>query len=228
MNILAIETSSDACSCALWRPDGLIERGEEAPRRHTALLLPMVEAVLAQAGLPLSAVDLLAYGCGPGSFTGVRIASSAVQGLALAVDRPVLPVSSLAAAATAGGRPGERVLAAFDARLDEVYLGAFTVGDGGLAEPVADEQLAGPQRVALPGGGPWIGVGRGWAVHGERLRERIGGRLAEIRGEVLPSAGAVARLAAAADPADALPAAEAAPGYLRRDVATPHGGGGGT
>jgi tRNA threonylcarbamoyladenosine biosynthesis protein TsaB len=220
VNILSVETSSDACSCALLRDGELIERFVEAPRRHTALLLPMVESVLAEAQLALGAVDLLAYGCGPGSFTGVRIASSTVQGLAMAVDRPVRAVSSLATVAMVGGCPGEAVLAAFDARMGEVYLGTFQIGADGLAVPRGAEQLAAPGSVALPGGGDWVGVGGGWAAHGKTLRGRLGSRLVDTRSDPLPRAGAVARLAAA-DTTPAGPAAIVTPRYLRRDVATP-------
>lgn len=223
MNILAIETSSEACSCALYIDSRLIEQHEIAPRRHTQLLLSMVDEVLREGGLALSDLDLFAYGRGPGSFTGVRIAACAVQGLALAVQRPVVPVSSLAAAALRGARGEAQVIAAFDARLGEVYLGAYRISLQGDVTLVGDEQLAGPQEVELPDGEPWTGVGAGWSAHHEVLRGRMGPRLIDVDPQALPGAAQIAMLAATRAQCG-VAAAHAIPGYLRRDVATPRRG----
>lgn len=243
MNILAIETSSDACSCALRIASATFERHEIAPRQHTQLLLAMVEDVLREGALTLREVDLFAYGCGPGSFTGVRIAACAVQAMALAMQRPVLPISSLAAVAmrgaggggrekVSGGREKEdcgredgdeaRVIAAFDARLGEVYLGAYAI-TAQNASLIGAEQLATPDAVDLPQGDGWIGVGAGWAAHGEVLAARMGVRLQTVLPQVLPGAAQVARLAAVR-PQAGVAAASALPGYLRREVATPRTG----
>ena len=221
--ILGLETSGDACACAVLG-DGVVlsERSRIAPREHTALLLPMVHTVLAEAGCTLEEVDRFAFGRGPGSFTGVRIAASVVQGLALARGREVAPVSSLAAAAMARAGPGASVLAAFDARMGEVYAGAFRLDGDGLAWPEGAEVLGTPDRVALPGAGDWIGVGPGWAVHGDVLAARMGPRLLESNASVLPTASAVCRLAGAAG--NAVPAVDALPAYLRRNVASPRPG----
>lgn len=219
MNILAIETSSDACSCALRVATATFERHEIAPRRHTQLLLAMVEDVLRDGALTLRDVDLFAYGCGPGSFTGVRIAACAVQAMALAMQRPVLPISSLAAAAMRGAADGARVIAAFDARLGEVYLGAYAITAQCAAASVGAEQLATPDAVTLPQGDGWIGVGAGWAVHGDVLAARMGARLHTMLPQVVPGAAQIASLAAAC-PQAGVAAASAIPGYLRREVAT--------
>lgn len=223
MNILAIETSSEACSCALLLADGsLRQRYELAPRQHTQLLLPMVDSLLEEAGLAIGAVDCFAFGRGPGSFTGVRIAASAVQGLALAVDRPVVGVSSLAALAAGSGKVGESVLAVFDARMDEVYLGAFHLDERGLPSPCQDEQLAAAATIRLPDSGHWHGVGAGWPLHGQHLARRLGQRLMSVAANQLPQAEFVARLAdGPARAGQGVDAEHAVPNYLRRDVATP-------
>lgn len=223
MNILAIETSSEACSCALLSAAGIVESYEVAPRRHTQLLLAMIDQVLHESALQLRDVDLFAYGQGPGSFTGVRIAACAVQALALAQQRPVVPISSLAAAALRGASGAPRVIAAFDARLGEVYVGAFSIAADGTVVAVGEEQLAAPGAVALPCAEAWVGVGAGWAAHGGVLRSRMGARLHAVDAQVLPGAAQVAALAAAC-PQAGVAAASAVPRYLRRDVATPRAG----
>ncbi|MFT5446238.1 MAG: tRNA threonylcarbamoyladenosine biosynthesis protein TsaB [Gammaproteobacteria bacterium] len=224
VNILAIETSSDACSCALMLTDGSIsQRLEVAPRQHTHLLLPMVDSVLSEAGISLRALDCFAFGRGPGSFTGVRIAASAIQGLALAADRPVLGISSLAAVALGESeRMTESVLAVFDARMGEVYLAAFRPDAEGLPVAIGEEHLGAPERVALPSSGDWFGAGAGWPVHGEQIAKRLGARLRGVDANRLPSATQIARLAAAPARAGEGTAAEhALPNYLRREVTTP-------
>ncbi len=223
MNILAIETSGEACSCALLGAGGTVaERFEVAPRRHTGLLLPMVDALLADGGLAPRDLDAVAYGRGPGSFTGVRIAACSAQGLALAAGCPVLPVSCLAALAAREPGTSRRVLAVFDARMGEVYLGAFHIRADGLPEPAGQEQLASPQEVDLPAGEPWLGVGTGWLAHGQTLAARLGARLREVRTDLHPGAAQVARLGAAALAGGAgVAPAQALPHYLRRKVATP-------
>lgn len=224
MNILAIETSSEACSCALLLVDGSIaQRLEVAPRQHTQLLLPMVDSVLSETGISLSAVDCFAFGRGPGSFTGVRIAASAIQGLALAVDRPVLGISSLAAVALGDNeRITDPVLAVFDARMGEVYLGAFRPDADGLPVAIDEEHLGAPELVALPSTGEWFGAGAGWPVHGEQIARRLGSRLRGVDADRLPCATQIARLAAAPARLGQGTAAEhALPNYLRREVTTP-------
>jgi tRNA threonylcarbamoyladenosine biosynthesis protein TsaB len=223
VTILAIETSSDVCSCALRFADGsVLQRRELAPRQHASLLLPMVESVLAQAKTTLAQVQAVAYGCGPGSFTGVRIAACVAQGLALAVARPVVAVSSLAALALQAAPEHARVLAALDARMGEVYLGAFTLTEDGALELSGREQLARPESVDLPASGTWLGIGPGWRSHGATLAPRLGARIERVLEEPLPAASQVAALAVPLLAAGAgRPAAQAAPGYLRRRVATP-------
>jgi tRNA threonylcarbamoyladenosine biosynthesis protein TsaB len=146
MNVLALDTSAEACSVALLAAGRVHARYEVAPRRHADLLLPMVQAVLAEAGTGLPTVDLFAFGRGPGAFTGLRIAAGMVQGLASGLQRRVIPVSSLAAMAHKGWRQTgrRRVHAAIDARMGEIYWGSVEV----LAE--GDVRALGPERVIRP------------------------------------------------------------------------------
>src|SRR5437868_8019064 len=135
--LIAIETSTECCSAALLRDGALIERSELAPRRHAELILPMIESLLNEAGVSRRQLDAIAVGRGPGAFTGVRLAISVAQGLALALDIPVVPVSSLAALAQdANTKEGETVLAVIDARMGEIYSGCFSRGASGLVEAV--------------------------------------------------------------------------------------------
>lgn len=200
----------------------LSQRFELAPRQHTQLLLPMVDELLSEAQMALGAVDCFAFGCGPGSFTGVRIATSAIQGLALAVERPVLGVSSLAALATGTDKCSESVLAVFDARMGEVYLGAFHLDANGLPTACQPEALGAPDVVQLPEAGDWHGAGGGWLVHGEVLTRRLGARLLSVDGDRLPEAQHVARLAQGpARAGEGVAAEDALPNYIRREVTTP-------
>src|SRR6185437_7852342 len=125
MNLLAIETATEACSVALLYGEALIDRSELAPRKHAELVLPMAEELLAEAGISRKRLDAIAVGRGPGAFTGVRLATSVAQGLALALDIPVVPVSSLAALAMQAPKNGAAILATIDARREEIYAGAF-------------------------------------------------------------------------------------------------------
>ncbi|MBN8726577.1 MAG: tRNA (adenosine(37)-N6)-threonylcarbamoyltransferase complex dimerization subunit type 1 TsaB [Xanthomonadales bacterium] len=219
MNLLAIETSTECCSAALLCGERLIARSELAPRRHAALLLPMCEGLLAEAGLSRRALDGIAVGRGPGAFTGVRLAVAAAQGLALALDVPVVPVSSLAALALQAPQNGAAVLAAIDARMGEVYAGCFTQAGHGLAA-AAPEWVGVAAALELPDGGAWNVIGSGWATYPAELRQRLPAAPLWAAGERFPQATEVARLAAprlaageGLDPAAALPV------YLRDKVA---------
>ncbi len=221
MKLLALDTATDACSVAAWENGLVHERFEIAPRQHAQLLLAMVDEVLAQAAWALTDLNAIAFGRGPGSFTGVRIAAATAQGLAFGIDRPVVPVSSLAALAQAAfdAHGARRCAAAFDARMEEVYFGAFEIQSGGVAEAVTREQVCPPEEVTLPPGGAWSGVGPGWDAYGERLRTRLGDRVSEVYPAALPRARDVAALAAVAfSRGEAVSAEAALPVYLRDRV----------
>ena len=232
MNILAIDTATEACSAALLLEGEVQQRFEVEPRRHGELILGMMDELLAEAGLALSELDALAFGRGPGAFTGVRIATGVAQGAAFGADLPLLPISTLAALAQRyyreGGREGgaRQILAAFDARMGELYWGAYRICDSGLAELVGEEQVALPKALELPPGKGWHGVGSGWGSYGEALGERLGGVLTEINPELLCSAHDVALLGAAAFAAgEGVPAEQGLPVYLRDQVAWKKSGG---
>lgn len=216
--ILALETATDACSVALYRNGEIQERFEPGARRQTERILPLVDELLAEAGVTLAAVDALAFGHGPGAFTGVRVATSVVQGLAFARDLPVAGVSTLAACALAAfdlypHRP--RVLAAFDARMGELYLGAYQCGPND-AVPLLADGLFDPDTVPELDGDDWLLAGSG-VVYQERIGARVS--LAQADGDVAPRAGAVARLALPMVLAGrVVPAEQAQPVYLRDRV----------
>ena len=219
--ILALEAATDACSVALWADGVVAARREIAPRQHAELLLPWAEALLAEVEWSRSSLDVIAFGRGPGAFTGLRIAAGVTQGLALGLGRPVAPVSTLAALAldageAAGSAEGPVVVAtALDARMGEVYWAPWRV-TGEAVSPLAEEQVVAPEAVAaLPTGEPWIAAGSGWGAHGEALAAAAG-IPAAIEAERRPDAATVARLAdRLAEAGGLVSAAEAVPVYLR-------------
>jgi tRNA threonylcarbamoyladenosine biosynthesis protein TsaB len=223
MRLLAIDTSSEACSAALYLDGEVRLRWELAPRRHAERIIPMMDALLTEAGLRLADLDGLAFGRGPGAFTGVRIATGVVQGAAFGAGLPVVPVSTLAALAQRAVREcgADRVLPALDARMDEVYWAGYRCGEDGLVEPVLAEELAPAGLVTLPEEGRWWGVGSGWSAYGAILGERLAGRIDGIDGELLCSAQDVALLGARGlARGEGVPAEQALPVYLRDRVAS--------
>lgn len=223
--VLAIDTATEACSAALMVAGEIAERYEIAPRRHAELILPMIDALLAEAGIALDRIDVLGFGRGPGAFTGVRIAAGVAQGIAFGAELPVVPVSTLAALAQGAVRTGghARVLAAIDARMREVYWGAYQADEAGLMRLQGAECVSPPAEVPLPPEGKWFGVGTGWDAYGDALRARLDGRVNGSDGRCWPRARDVAMLAAAGYVAgEAVTADEALPVYLRdRVVAQP-------
>ncbi len=221
MNLLAIDTSTDACSCALWQDGACREVFELAPRRHGELILGMAERLLTDAGITLKELDALAFGRGPGAFTGVRIATGVVQGIAFAIERPVAPVSSLQAMAQGVARELDQdsVLAAFDARMNEVYWGAYRRSESGVVEPVTEETVCAPEHVPVPSEGNWFGAGQGWESYRASLLRATASRLIGVDPNRYPHARDVATLGAAAvDRGDVVAAEQALPVYLRDKV----------
>ena len=167
MKILALETSGNDCSAALLIDDRLDQRGENAPRRHAELILGMLNELLENAGLGLTELDAIAYGRGPGSFTGVRIATAVAQGVAFGAGRPVIGVSTLAATARAAFLvTGQRKFAcALDARMGEVYWGCYRIEDDDTATLLDEEIVIAPKLTpALPDAG-WCVAGSGWSAY---------------------------------------------------------------
>lgn len=222
MNLLAIETATEACSVALSIDGRLIERFEIAPRRHAELVLPWIDELLATAGINKRQIDAIAVGRGPGAFTGVRLAVAVVQGIAMALDRPVVSISTLAALAVeAKATPDQQVLAAIDARMGEVYAGAFRIDADGLPTALNSERLHIPsQSLTLPAGDNWLAVGSGFAAVDGALRIKLASRLLSCDPEALPHARAVARLGLAAMArGETITADQLEPAYLRDKVA---------
>ena len=220
MNLLALDTATEACSVALLTGDRLVERSEVMPRRHAEHVLPMAEAVLAEAGLSRSQVDGIAVGRGPGAFTGVRLGVSVAQGLAAALDRPVVTVSSLAALAMEAPRDDATVLAVIDARMGEVYAGAFRHEADGLVRPINEECVCAPDVLTVPDASVWSVVGTGWGVYADVIGTRLASRPRWAEAQRYPQARHVARLAAPAFAAGrTLAPEEALPVYLRNKVA---------
>jgi len=243
MKILALDTSTEACSAALRVGDRVLERYHEAPRGHAELILPMIDELLAETGVALKDLDAIAFGRGPGSFTGVRLAASVVQGLAFGAGVGVVPVSTLKAVAlwavasravalTATDASATHVLVCNDARMDEVYTAAFAVVGSELVA-LGPEQVLTPGLVQLPsddvaplagavprvGGARWIGAGRGFRAYAE-LGQRGLRVLDQVFDEALPRAVDILELAMPEVLAGrVLPPAAALPIYVRDEVA---------
>ncbi|CAN0044881.1 unnamed protein product [Chrysoparadoxa australica] len=220
MRILALDAATEACSAALIGPDLALSRFEVAPRRHADLLLPMAEELLAEAGWSLHDLDALAFGRGPGAFTGLRIAAGLIQGLALGADLPVVGISDLAALAAGARRTTgiERCLVVNDARMQEVYWAAYDVSDADEPRCLGEELVAPPTAVVAPTG-DWHPAGNGWAAYPDALaavQAAAAGPVAATH----PHALYIARLAAPrVARGEAGSAADAAPVYVRDQVA---------
>ena len=217
MKLLALDTATEACSVALNLDGEIIENFQMLPRRHSRELLSMIEQILKDAELSLHQIDALAFGRGPGAFTGLRVATAMVQGLAFAVDKPVIGVSTLAALAQEGFRRfgATSVLSSIDARMNEVYWGAFREQNG-LMQPVQDEVVIAPENVMIPEGDEqWLGMGTGWA-----FRDKTAATVVDCHVDCYPRAGDIAALAADSFRKGLTTTAEQAmPVYLRDKVA---------
>ena len=221
-NFLAIDTATEACSVAI-AIDGVIrERFEPMQREHTQKLLPMIEAVLAEAGLAIGQLDGLACGIGPGSFAGLRIGLGVVKGIALARDLPVVGVSSLAMLAQRPMRlaGAEQVACVIDARMSEVYVGAFVRGPDGLAASALAERVCAAAAAPTLPPGSWIGVGTGWGRYESELRGAMRGTVASLDAAALPHAEDALVLALPQFAAGKTLSADVlTPAYLRDNVA---------
>ncbi len=219
--LLALDTATECCSAALLHEGSVTARSEVIPRQHAQRLLPMIEELLNERQLRLQDVDALVFGRGPGAFTGVRIATGMVQGLAFAADKPVIAVSNLAALAQRAWREhgAETVAAAIDARMDEVYWGLYGLQDG-VMQALDEERVCTPEAVSLPDGVASVaGAGTGW-----QYAERLAVAAERSWPQMLPDATDLITLALPRWLAgEVLDAADAQPVYLRDKVATPKG-----
>ena len=219
MNLLAIETSTETCSAAIAIDGEILERYQHAPRLHAELLLPWIEQLLGDAGIGFSSIDAIAFSRGPGSFTTLRIGIGVVQGLAWATDRPVIPVSSLAATAQTAANEGIDVaLVALDARMKEVFTGTFEKNSKGLMVPVGAEKVCAPEAVQVAGHSEAYGIGNGFDRY--PALEKLSGHLLGIRPDIWPKASSILQLAREwLNAHEPLSAEQAQPVYLRDNVA---------
>ena len=217
MNFAAIETATEWCSVALWCDGEIVSIERRAGNRQGEFVLPMLEGLFKRTGLGMKSLDAIAFGAGPGAFTGLRIACGVAQGLAFGRGLPVIGVSTLEATAEESG--AARVLVALDARMHEVYYSAFEKQDGAW-QAILPARCVAPDEVDVPPGSGWLGCGSGFAQYAARIESRLRGVLGRIAPDVRPSALAVAKLAAprlaAGEGADA---AGALPHYIRDKIA---------
>ncbi len=217
MKILAFDTSTEYCTTVLSLDGGIVKREAYAQRQHSELLLPMIQDTLTEAGLRLSDLDGLAFGAGPGSFTGLRIACGVAQGLALATGLPVIGISTLEAIAQQNAH--DRIVVALDARMGEIYHAAYIRQDNRWIV-VSEPALCQPQRAPVLPEGRWMACGNGFKVYREPLQTLYHDQLVAIRDEQYPHAQEIGQLAAMqAIDAFCTDPAQAAPVYIRNKVA---------
>lgn len=217
MKILAFDASTEYCSTALWVNGVVVVREQLAGITHSQLLLPQCQDVLAEAGYTFADLDGIAFGMGPGSFTGLRIACAVAQGLAFAADVPVVGVSGLQALALATG--AEKVIACLDARMGEIYHATY-LRDEGNWKLLGDISVCHPANAPLVKGSGWVGCGTGFNVYAEVLVARYGDALYGVDAAVYPRAADIATLAARQLALGLGQSAElAAPLYIRDKVA---------
>ena len=221
MNLLAIETSTEACSAALSVNGQVSTHYKIVSHKHTELILPMIDSLLQKASLTLCEIDVLSYGCGPGSFTGLRIAAGVIQGLAYGAKRPVLAISSLQALAqqVAHSEQAPRILVMIDARMEEVYWGYYELDVNGVMQLIGAESLSHPSEISIPHTQDFIAVGSGWGRYAEHVPPKLMQQARDLKTECLPRAEDVVFLAAQTySHQGTLQAHQALPHYIRQQV----------
>jgi tRNA threonylcarbamoyladenosine biosynthesis protein TsaB len=222
MKLLAVETATEACSAALSINGVITERFELAPRHHTRLILPMIDELMNEAGLSVKELDALAFGCGPGSFTGIRIATGIIHGIALGADLPVVCVSTLAAMAQDLFDRSDNNLAftAIDARMEEIFWGVYQRDAQGFAELIGAESVIPAESVTCSVLDSGVGIGSAWGVYADTLTTYLKGQVSHYEAHVLPRAALIARLGVHGFKQGlAVPVEQAMPVYLRDKVA---------
>lgn len=222
MNLLALETATEACSVALDIDGRVCSRHLEEPRAHGDRLLDLVDEVLRESGIERTDLDAIAFGRGPGGFTSLRIGIGVVQGIAFALGLPVIPVSTLATLAQGAHRlhGADRVMAAIDARMGEIYCGTFVAGRDGIVQPHGPERVLPPEQFECPEGSNWHGCGTGWETYRDVLLQQCGPALVGVTEPRLPDAVDMLPFARAAlQRGETVPAEQAMPVYLRDRVA---------
>ncbi len=225
MNILALDTCTESCSAALLYKGEIIERVENTQRGHSELILGMMDQLFKEAGTSISAIDAIAFGRGPGSFTGVRVCVGVTQGVAFARDIPVIPVSSLAAVAQGASDrfDSSHIAVAMDARMGEIYCASYHREDG-LVNIVNEERVCPPEQFKPENDQPWIGAGTGWGEYETLLREQFSDNLTQVVIDCYPRARDIIKLAQfEAECGRMISAEKALPVYLRNNVAKKKG-----
>jgi len=220
--ILAFDTATTACTAALCQDNQVNELFEIAPRRHSELIIKMIDTLLANADIALQDVDAIAFGCGPGSFMGVRIATGIAQGLAFGSQKPVIPISTLQTLAQSAYQETQTsdILVGWDARMDEVYWGAYHLNESnGLMEATVSDRLDKPRDIKLKVQKEYLAVGNAWALYEASLSEHLKQHIT-IQSEVIyPQAGPMTKIALEKyQQGDLLSAEKAEPTYLRNKV----------
>jgi tRNA threonylcarbamoyladenosine biosynthesis protein TsaB len=217
MKLLALDTSTEYLSLALWQGGEALCRDLHAGQRHAELILPLVGELLAEAGLTMNQLDGIAFGEGPGSFTGLRVGCGVTQGLAFGADIPVVGIGTLLALAASCGH--SKVIACIDARMKEIYHAAY-VQEAGVWQEICAPGVYAPQHAPEVNEGGWVGAGSGWLAYPEVLPQRYVGQLEQVLPDVFPHAREIAALAVPVfSRGEGRPATEAAPLYIRNKVA---------
>ncbi len=217
MNLLAFDTSTEFLSLALMRGDAIFTFDTLAGQSHSQIILPQIQILLNEAGLKLQDLHGLAFGAGPGSFTGVRIAAGVAQGLGLGANLPVVGVCTLMALAEASS--ATKVIACLDARMGEIYHAAY-IKESGVWQAIVAPGLHKPDAAPAIQGDDWVGVGSGWQAYSEALSHTYGSQLQGVQPQLLPTASAILELAQPVFASgQAGPASEAMPVYIRNRVA---------
>lgn len=169
--ILAVETATTACSAAIWLNGSIKWRFKIAPQRHSEIILTFIDELLIEAGIQLKEVDAIAFSCGPGSFMGVRIATSIAQGIAYGIEKPVIPVSTLQALAQSAYQKIERgrIIAGLDAHINSIYWGCYQADKDGIMQVIIEDRLSKPAAIAFSGD-DWIAAGNAWEVYADFLK----------------------------------------------------------
>jgi len=221
MKILAVDTATEACSAALYIDGEIQERFQLAPRIHTQLVLPMIDELMAEAELRPQQLDGLAFGCGPGSFTGIRIATGIIQGIAYGADLPVVRVSTLAAISQAclQKTTHDTIFTAVDARMNEIYWAVYERDAEGYAQLIGKEVVQPANEIDALGLSGY-GIGSGWLSYEQILKERLAEQLQGFDAEYLPHSREIALLGAVGMKRGLdVSVGEAMPVYLRDKVA---------
>lgn len=220
--ILAIDSATDACSVALLTENKIIETFQMAPQQHGSLLLPMIQELLTQAKLSLSSLQALAFSCGPGSFTGIRIAAGIIQGLAMSADLPVILISTLQIMAQGAFREKNipRVIVSLDARMNEIYWGVYQLDTNQIMQAIIPDNLYHPAEVPLPPENNWLGVGNGWKTYRDILKQKCQNKIVDIDADQYPHAKDILTIALEHyKQGNTVTADQALPIYLRDETA---------